>query len=251
MVKYSKFDLLSGEPLRFNNDISVHKHKLSEIAKIGYDEFMGLTNLLVIDNETITASYKMMGISGEELPDPYDFLLLQSNNKVFFLKLQLAFITYIQRSIEIRDNQIVVKATKDKPEFVFDKSSFIDFQETIRLINCSSVLDEDEPEIITDNEVMKKKFEERREQLRQAKRKERAKEIEEGKGIGLADIISAICAFPSSSYTMLNVWDLTIYQLQNQFEILQSNENFTNKVILRSNPMADPKKLDLKYWIKQ
>ncbi|CRH60014.1 Uncharacterised protein [Chlamydia trachomatis] len=69
---------------------------------------------------------------------------------------------------------------------------------------------EEEREIISPNEKLKQKFIKARLKLREAKKREREKNSQKGDGITLPDIISSLCAY-GIGYTMLNVWDLTIY----------------------------------------
>ena len=85
--------------------------------------------------------------------------------------------------------------------------------------------EEEDDEIITDDLEMKKKFEEARKKLKLAKAKARG-------------------------YTLFNVWDLTIYQLYDQFKRLQLKEDYeTGTQMLLAG--VDSKKVDLQYWIKK
>lgn len=262
MVKINDFDLLSFEPINFHG-LLIYKPTLADISKMGKENFDGITNLLCIQEKNLKKQFLNLFpenfIDGQdaELYNPYNFFIRQSKNNelggdLIFLKLQLAFFTYIQRQIQISNGNIVALArTKEEQDFVFSQETFEDFQHIIRLINCLDIQEEEEPEIQTDNLTMKQKFEEKRKLLKQAKAKEKEKNAENGieKGLTLEQVISYVCAFPSS-YNMTNVWNLTIYQLFDQFQKLQAKENYDHKIILLSSGMMDAKKLDVKYWIK-
>lgn len=258
MFLVSEFNLLTYEPINFYG-LLIHKHTLAEISKFGKEQFDSLTNLLCIKErqlkQQLSEFYKT-----DEIPQdngffsPYNFFVRQGENAeitgdVIFLKLQLAFLTYIQRQVKIQNGNIVVLASsKDEEDFVFSKETFEEFQQIIRLINGYESLEDEEPEIQTDNLAMKKKFEEKRKLLKEAKEREREKQSAED-GMTLAEIISNICIFPSS-YNMTNIWNLTIYQLFNQFQKLQLKEGYDHKMILLSSGMTDSKKLDVVYWMK-
>lgn len=255
MVKINEFDLLSFEPIYFNG-LKIYKPTLTEIRKMGRENFNGITNLLCLQEKDLKKQLSSLFpkdlVLQQKLYVPYNFFIKQSenvdlSNNLIFLKLQLAFITYTKRNIKILNGNIIALANhEEEQDFIFSTKTFEDFQHIIRLINCWEVQEKEEPEIQTDNLEMKKKFEEKRRLLKEAKKRE--KEVE-GEGLTLEQIISYVCAFPAS-YNMTNVWNLTIYQLLNQFQILQLKEGYDHKIILLSSGVADEKKLDVKYWIK-
>ena len=96
-------------------------------------------------------------------------------------------------------------------------------------------------------ERFKQKFIKARLKLREAKKREREKNSQKGDGITLPDIISSLCAY-GIGYTMLNVWDLTIYQLYDQFEKVTGKDRY-DKDYAAILAGADAKKIKLKNWM--
>ena len=97
---------------------------------------------------------------------------------------------------------------------------------------------------------MKKKFLEKRKKLKEAKEKQRLKAKERNKGneIGIPDMISSLCIY-NVGYNLTNVWDLTIYQLYNQFQKCQRKDDYDkNYQALLAG--ADKTKIKIKSWIK-
>ena len=87
--------------------------------------------------------------------------------------------------------------------------------------------------------------------LKLAKAKAKAEKAakERDKGISFSDIVSSLCAY-GIGYTLFNIWDLTIYQLYDQFKRCQMKEDYeTGTQMLLAG--VDSKKVDLQYWMKK
>lgn len=249
MIKIDKGSLLSPFPIIYKG-LTIYKPTLKEIyEQLGIANYNRSTNLLTITDIDLGNYYKNNNLPLGEV-EPYLWLLQNAqNNKTFLLELSLAFFTYVKRPLIIKNNSFCLLDEKNAP-FILTREDFPDFQKIIRLINCVEEDNNDEDEIITDNLYMKQKFMEKRRKLKEAKEKERKKEAEKNKGqeIQLPDMISALCVF-NCGYTLTNVWDLTIYQLHNQFKKCQEKDIF-EKDYAALLAGADKKKVKLKNWIK-
>lgn len=260
-AKMNRLLALKGLPIPFG-EIKIYQSTLKDITMIGYSEYARLTNLLTITESDLLLIYNKEKIeNGQTNP----LLWLYENslaNPTFFLELQIGFFTYTKEEvfldIENKGFKFAIKGEKQLPNgktiavkdfFYLNQENFSEFQSIIRLINFSE--EEEDDEIVTDNLEMKKKFEEARKKLKLAKAKAKAEQAakNKGKGIELPDIISSLCAY-GMGYTLFNVWDLTIYQLYDQFKRLQLKEDYeTGTQMLLAG--VDSKKVDLQYWIKK
>lgn len=250
MDKISSFDLLNREPIKFY-DILIYKPKLSDIEIVGKDSFMRRTNLITISELDIRDFYEEIGENIKDIDPfyfkPYNYLISQCQNKLFFLEIKIAFFTYIKREIKIEEG-LFTCSLDNGSTFVFTQEIFNEFQNIVKEINFEKG-DEEFPEIISDNEEMVKKFEEKRQLLIETKRKERKKAMSKEEGITLGEVISCLCAF-GIGYNMLNIWDLTIYQLYDQFERCKLKDEY-DKNLSAIMAGADSSKIDLVYWIKK
>ena len=259
-AKIDRTSILAGNPVDFGL-LTIYQPSLKDINKIGYDQFARITNLLTISESDLLLLYNKEHIeNGETNP----ILWLYDNclkNPTFFLELQIGFLTYIKEEVFLDtdnkgfkflvDGEKVLpggKVIKTQQFFSLTTKNFSEFQSIVRLLNMS---EEEDDEIITDDLEMKRKFEEARKKLKLAKAKARAEQAAKhrGKEITLPDIVSSLCAY-GVGYTLFNVWDLTIYQLYDQFKRLQLKENYeTGTQMLLAG--VDSKKVDLQYWIKK
>lgn len=246
MAKYSKIELLSNEPLDFCG-IKIYKPTLREIQQIGFSTYDRSTTFITLSILDIARFLQEQKIGGE-VPTPLSFIIsAAASDPMQFLELQLAFATYLKKPIEISGGTIIIKDESPDKDFILNEDNFNSFQEVILMINKMNDVEE-EREINSPNEKMKQKFIQARLKLREAKRRQREKDSSKGDGITLPDIISSLCVY-GIGYTMLNVWDLTIYQLYDQFEkaVARDQYNHDFSAILAG---ADSKKVKLKNWMK-
>ena len=245
MANYSKSDLLSKAPLDFHG-LTIYKPTLNEIQQIGFDNYNRYTARITLSILDIAKFLEEQRIGGD-VPSPLHFTIDTCNgNPIAFLELQIAFFTYLRKPIEISGDTIVIIDEQPDKNFVLDESNFNEFQEVILMINKMYDVEE-EREIISPNEKLKQKFIKARLKLREAKKREREKNSQKGDGITLPDIISSLCAY-GIGYTMLNVWDLTIYQLYDQFEKVTGKDRY-DKDYAAILAGADAKKIKLKNWM--
>ena len=261
MDKIERLDLLQGHPVNFNNLI-IYQPNLNEINAIGYSNYARLTNLLTLSEGDLIFFFNKEKIKDGQT-SPILYLYEQSLiNPTFFLELRMAFFTYLKEETFLDSKnkgfKFLIKNTKILPngkkvktqEFFFlNQSNFYEFQKIICTINMME--EEEDDEIITDNLEMKKKFEEARKKLKLAKAKAKAEKAakERDKGISFSDIVSSLCAY-GIGYTLFNIWDLTIYQLYDQFKRCQMKEDYeTGTQMLLAG--VDSKKVDLQYWMKK
>lgn len=246
MTSINKLDLLSNEPIQFQNRLQIYKPTLAQIVKMGYENFSRASKILTLTDTQIQDQLESQGIFNQTY-SPLSYLLLISKNALFFLEVQLAFTTYIQKPVILNFEKNFIEIPFEKEDsFILDEANFPDFQHILNLILGNT--QEIEREIISENEKMKRKFLEKRKMLQRAKEKERLRDSGKEKGLDLADMVSAVCTY-GVGYNYTNVWDLTIYQLHEQFVRCQKKDKFEHdyQALLQG---ADKKKVHIKDWIK-
>lgn len=236
--------LLTSDPIIFKG-IPIYKPTLREIFSIGKNQFNRSTKLLTLSDIEIGEYYKKCNIENGEL-EPFLFIFNSAKEKTFFLELQFAFFTYIKKQVILSKEGFSFNF-EEKGILTIRREDFSEFQNIIRKINCD--YDEIfEREIITDDLKRKEKFMNARKLLRQAKEKEKKRQLESDSVLTLEDIISGLCVY-NAGYNLYNVWDLTLYQLQDQFQKCRNRENYEhNFQILLAG--GDKTKIHLTDWLK-
>jgi hypothetical protein len=219
-LKLDYLDLLSPEPVRMENVGGILSPKLRDVASIGYDAYQFYLELLLMDLEK---SLSMLGhkedfdrLSDEEKTDLDMFDLWTANGQSanllekvlnFFIKEEVVY-SGQNRCFLIQDgNGDVGTITRDSYPQVRD-------------IICQRVcIRPDQEEDLS--KARNKKALEIAKKLQKG-RSQKKKQEKTDKNMELGNIISAV-ANRSPSLNILNIWDLTVYQLWDCFSRISNN----------------------------
>ncbi len=219
MLKLSYFDLLSPVPIQFQNVGSIISPTLRDIALIGHDTYQYYLSILLLDLKTY------MSMIGS--PKNNDFF----ENEKFKMNI-FELLTATEQSVLLLQN-ILNFFIKEDVLYSSDQSNFI-VKDNLKEIGV--ITKENYPQVCdliyqrnciksekNDNlsKVKSKKALEIMEKLKKG-RAEKAKQQKIDKNMELGNIISAV-ANKSQSLNIINIWDLTIYQLWDCFSRLSNN----------------------------
>lgn len=246
---FSKEDLelklLRGKPLDIGIGI-IHPLTLDEIVELGYSRYNHYLTLLTIDKSYLEnqgvdidlSEIKNFDIIYENCLHHKDFL------KEYFDMLELFF----KEPVSIGDgffyfgdiNEIISGESKR----VIYRDNFDEIVELIKQLNNISSMDTDlNPANAKAKEILEKR-QKAREVLAKVKNADGDSEP-----LTLSDLVSILCA-NGNNINLSNVWDLTIYQFNNQFNRMKMLENF-NINIRSLLAGADPQKVELKHWMSK
>lgn len=219
-MRFSYFELLSPDPIEIPGVGSVTAPTLGEISAIGYDTYQNYLAFLLMDVGDYFAmtglgeSYRALSEPEKDQLHIFDLLLLNgataallANALDFFLKETVRY-SPKESCFRVRaGGQDTGRITKENyPRVcgcILQRSCIrTDQREELSNIKSKKAL-----------EIMKKLRKGRREQNRQTKA---------DKNLELANILSAV-ANRSPSLNILNIWDLTVFQLWDCFSRLTNN----------------------------
>lgn len=219
-MKLSYFDLLSPEPIHIPNIGGITAPTLKQISLIGYETYQYYIFILSIDVEKFLSAFKSNEkhetILGNKEPQKNIFELLISNEQNtslllnalnFFIKEEVVFSSMDNTFIVQKDNAIVGTITKD---------TFPQICDLICQRSCVNSYNKEDT-----SKVKSKKALEIMKKLKRG-RAEKAKYTKTDKNMELGNIISAV-ASKSTSLNIINIWDLTVYQLWDCFARLNNN----------------------------
>lgn len=187
------FDLLSPNPIRIQNAGGILSPKLKDISSIGYKTYQYYLAVLQMDFDLLTA-------------DASSVRLLESALN-FFIQEDVSYSAGQNAFILTKDGKITGAITKE----IFKPVCDLIFQR-----NCIKVKQEEDLSKVKSKkalEIMKKL---------QKGRAEKAMHIKTDKNMELANILSAV-ANKSPSINIINIWELTVYQLWDCFSRLSNN----------------------------
>ena len=217
--------LLAGEPI-YVGDIPIKPLNLRQISQLGYSKFQQSINIISMTLDEMIESIDDFEIQArlkaeKHLYKVFDMYMLSNGMQELVLKsFNLLFQTEnVIIDGELLDDMSVVIDGK----YVINRDNFDDVVSMIQLQNNPEKSASDEDDYNPANELAKSIAE----KLKRSKEiVEKSKALEsDGDGLTIPDIISAVSAM-SNSLNKLNIWDLTIYQLYDEFARLTKIDNY-------------------------
>ncbi len=219
-MKLSYFDLLSPDPINIPNAGGIISPKLRDISSIGIHTYQYYLSILLLD---LKSYFTMLGqeeqyeaLSDKEKSQIYLFDLLTINEQSikllqavlnFFIKEEVIYSSQ-KKCFLVQDNHTVIGAVT--------KETYSQICDLICQRNCMKSNQQEDLSHIKSKkalEIMKKL---------QKGRTEKAKQTKSDKNMELGNIISAV-ANKSQSLNIINIWDLTVYQVWDCFSRLSNN----------------------------
>ena len=219
-MKLKYFDLLSPDPINIQNVGGILSPKLREISSICLNTYQYYLGILMMDVNTYFHMNEMdeqyNQLSDEEKSNLNIFDLLTSNDNITSL-FQTALNFFIKEDVVYSDEyKAFLIQNENNVIGVISKKIYPQILDIICQRNCiKSNQEEDLSKIKSKKalEIMKKL---------QKGRSEKAKQTKADKNMELGNIISAV-ANKSQSLNIINIWDLTVYQLWDCFSRLSNN----------------------------
>ena len=220
-----KMRLLAGEPV-YVWDIPIKPLNLREISQVGYSNFQQSIGIISITLDEMIESiddFEMQAHLKAErhLYKVFDMYMLSNDMQELVLK---SFNLLFQTENVIIDGELLddMSVVIDE-KYVINRDNFDDVVSMIQLQNNPEKSASDEDDYNPANELAKSIAE----KLKRSKEiVEKSKALEsDGDGLTIPDIISAVSAM-SNSLNKLNIWDLTIYQLYDEFARLTKIDNY-------------------------
>jgi hypothetical protein len=239
-----KLNMLSGDSLYADN-IEVKQISLRQIRDIGYTTYSKLLSLITLDkkkllgdesNETTDSLFDIVIKSGEEsiinsFADSLCLFLGESKEDLY-VSAEHGFVFGLDKA---DDNIKLVK--------IINNGNFPDIVQILKYQNCLVVSSEKYVKYNPADEKARK-IVERMKKNKEALEKARQSASNEGaNNIDFFDIISSVST-KSNTYNKQNIWDLTIYQLYDEYKRLETIVGFETSVLA----LTQGAKIELKHW---
>lgn len=233
--------LLRGKPIEVNDICKVHPITLDEIENITITKYYKYINLLCIDNETIK---NIMDLN-EEIT-VFEFIYINcKSNKEYRESIFEAFEFFLREEINICDFGFYLGSISNEKNNIriINEEVFKEIVKIIKLQNC--LVDKQEEEKFKPaNERARKMLEEMKknqEELDKAKSKSKD-------SLNLCDLVSIFAAY-SENMNIFNVWDLSFYQFNDQFNRLKIMKEYDANLQVLMHCDTSKNKIELKHWM--
>ena len=239
--------ILIGEPLFFNKNIKIYPPSVRQVLS---DHNFGMfQQVLTITQDDIRDEIGDKLGPGEQLPTPFEYLMLSSQYLNGFSTLfGQAFLFFCKRKVHFSlEDRLIIFIGEELDETPIEERSlnaenFFDFQNMIRTVCGVKTLARPEP-VDSDEDPRVAEIK------RRARERDRLKAKRNNKnGISLGVCLTAICCM-GIGITPLNIGEMSYASVGAIMSMMQDKEKYD--IDIRSLLAgADSKKIKPKYWIR-
>lgn len=220
ILKLNYFELLSPEPVQMPNVGGVISPTLREISSVGYNTYQYFLTILLMDLKTylsmIGQPNALDSLPAHERDQISIFDLLVSHEQSCIL-LQNILNFFIKENVVFSPSHGgFVCQDGERPAGIVNKDNYADLCDIICQRNYIRFGSEDSLSKVTN-----KKAQDIIKKLRKGRARQ-SKQTKPDRNMELANIVSAI-ANKSHSLNIINIWDLTVYQVWDCFSRLSNN----------------------------
>lgn len=238
--------LMKGLPITMDCGVDIYPVKINDIINIEELNYNKYLNFLTLEVDDIKKIFYDIPNLVENINSTFDFIVLYCNfNDELKSFIEEAMECFIKKDVNFIINTNTF-AIGEMGDFKFiTETNYEEFKKIVQIQNC---IDKNVKEYFNPKN---KKAEEIRKKLESAKKilNKVKKNEDESENLTLSDLIS-IASSNCNGINIFNVWDLTIYQLNDQFNRMKMMEDF-NINIQQLLAGADPSKVEIKHWMKK
>lgn len=244
--------LLSGKDF-FIDNLIIPQKKLKDVQEYGYENYLWAVQGLLLEKETLQQSLddrkiEIIETQAMELGKntTFDYYIKYTGEETLTLLARGLSFVFNTKDIIMEDDHLLVNSTTESEEGlkIISRDNFDFLVQAIKLQNNFPVEAKEE-------EKPNPKDERARQLIAQMKENQRKiDELKKNSGeskeniFPFNDIVSAVTT-KSNSINKFNVWDLTIYQLYDEFNRINAIDNYNINIEAMMN---GAKIEDLKHW---
>ena len=231
-----EFYCLLGKPFLLEGIGHLHVLKINEILDIGFEKYNQILSLLCISKEEIC---KVLKLNDIDEVNSFEFLLYNclASGSDFRDNMFDALRILFKENISISEEGVFFIGDIEENR-VLHKLNYNYFIDILKYQNCINT-NKEEIKVKSKNDKVKEYLE----KLKKEKQKHDKKFNNETQ---LTDIISSVCA-KHPSINLLNVGNMTIYQIINQYKRLNYIDDYFMSIDSLMNG-AKKEDVDLKHW---
>lgn len=236
-----KLKLLSGVAIEVDKGAGrIEPLTMRELIDFGYSDYLMRLHFLTLEMNDLVQD----GFDNELGFNTFDIMVHYGNNDTGSdLENSLSLFFKESRVFIDKDNHIIEIGEGENMRII-DRDNFDKVREVIKLQNCIKKLGEEDRNSGKKESEAVRKIKEKLNKGKEIVDKVKKSNDEGGEDLDLADILSSVSS-KSSSLNKINVFDLTLYQLYDEFKRLELIEQYN---IAIKSMLAGAKDVKLKHW---
>lgn len=235
--------LLSGQVMMVG-EVPIKPFKLKDVAEIGYSEFQSNINILMLTLDDMIDAIDDFSLVAELKANRHKYkvfdMLVVNEDMTMLLKNSLSMIFRTENIIATNNRLGEISLIVDN-HFIIDRDNYNEVSKVIEVQNNPSLGGSQEDEYNPSGDVAKSIAD----KINESKRKiQKSKAMSSGSdGVTLNDIISSVSVM-SNSVNKINIWELTIYQLYDDFARLNKIDNYNLQI--KASMMSS--EVEVEHW---
>lgn len=234
---------LRGKPIKINNVGYLYPVKIGDIEEITIEKYNRYLNLLCLDKNDIKELLKIQDDDFES----FDFIYLNCIRSKDFLSIVIEALEFFFKE-KVTFNIPVFYLGELKEERYIHKNNFEEIKLLIKKMNCLISEKSKEEEIYKPVNEKARKILEKFKKDNEIRKKIKQKENKEN-SLDLFDLVSILSAY-GSGINVFNVWDLTFFQFNNQFNRMKILKDFEVNIQILLNT-TEPDKVKYQHWLSK
>ena len=238
--------MLAGLPLHVPSVGDIKQPKLIDIAEIGYEIYDNYLSILTFDLDDLQLDMPKE-INGYKITT-YDICVSNCMNNEDFKKRFLSGLSFFfQETVSFYDDFGFFYVGDLENKRYIHKDNYEYVKIVIKVVNDMEKSRQKEEKEYNPGNAKAKEIADRLKKAREQVNKIKGKSSE-NESISFADLVSAFCIH--GNVNIKEVWDLTIYQFNNQFQRMQVFDDYD--ISIRSLLAgADPNKVEVKHYVRK
>jgi hypothetical protein len=230
-----KLRLLAGMPIHVDTFGLIKPLTVREIIEYGYEKYIAKLNIIALNKEQIVNK----DISDEF--NEFDILFLLGDESVNNLLKQSLEFFFKEEVHLVKDQQVIVVGSEQENFKLINRKSYMDIRKILLMQN--GILSVDDEMNLKSKDEKAKAIAERMKKAQEEVKRIKSKDGESN-DTDFFDLLSSISS-KSSSMNKLNIFDLTMFQVYEEFKRLNLIDQYhTNIKAL----LAGAKSVKLKHW---
>lgn len=230
--------LLRGHPIEIENVGKIHPITINNIIDATIEKYNQHLNVLCIESEDIKKF-----LNNTEEMQTFEFLYINCYQSPEYRNIVLDALMFFFREEVYFDEKIGFYLGDIQDLRFINQDNYENIKNIIRKLNCLvSEKKVKEEQIKPANEKARKMLEQMQ------KNKEELDKVKSNNSLNLCDLISIFAAY-SENINILNVWELTFYQFNNQFNRLKIMKEYNVNLQVLMHCDTSKNKVDLIHWL--
>lgn len=236
--------LLKGNPIKIDGVGSIYPVHMDDIVNVTVEKYNHYLNILCIESEDIK---KIFNIADNM--QTFEFIYLYCVQSVEYKDIVIEALQFFFKENISFDELYGFYVGDLKENRIINLDNFEKIKFTIKKLNCLVSENEEKEKYNPVNERARKILEKLKKDKETREKLKQKESAENGDSLNLFDLVSILAAY-GNNLNLFNVWDLTFFQFNNQFNRMRILKDYEVNIQVLMNT-TEPDKVKYQHWLSK